>query len=124
MDAALLISSIASASVAAFVTLLSVRWSSRKDLRDKANADDVASDRIIKLVKEQYQLQLENERLKFQAKLQDELARRDETQRREMDEFRESLRADMRREMDEILDTYGCELAPDCADHKPRVTGA
>lgn len=101
---------------------IGVWWILRKDRREVKQADAEARDTLIELLKDQNALALENARLEYENALEKALRENDKRHRQEMDSLRATLTEEMRREIAEALDTYGCEDAPNCDTRKPRRT--
>lgn len=124
MTTAVLIAIIGLASGAVGVAsgLITARYTWRKDRREGNEADDVASDRIIGLLKQANELAIQNERLKYEQKLNDELDKINAHHRQQMNDMRVSLLAEMQRQIREALDEYGCENAANkCPNRRPRI---
>ena len=94
------------------------------DDREREAAADRATDRLVEALKDANTVAIENERLKYENKLYEEITKLKKQHRQQMDEMRMSLIAEMKREValavEAALDLYGCDSAPHCPDRIAR----
>jgi DNA anti-recombination protein RmuC len=93
------------------------------EAREKEAADDRTADRLVELLKEANKLEIENERMKYELKLNDEITKLKQQHKRQMDEMRASIMDEMQRRIQEAFDIYSCENAaadPPCPNRRPR----
>ena len=81
------------------------------DDREREEAADRATDRLVEALKDANTVAIENERLKYENKLYEEITKLKKLHKQQFDEMRASLMAEMQRQIHEALDEYGCELA-------------
>jgi len=143
LEVIIAITAAASAGVGIIGGLVAARYTWRKDRRESAEAeqdrvsasttadrekeaaDDRAADRLVRLLNEANAIAIENERMKYELKLNDEITKVKALHKRQFDEMRTSLMAEMQRQIREALDVYGCELAAvGCKNRRPRMHAA
>ena len=109
--------------------LVTARYTWNKDRResaqtdiDKAQADDKATDRVIDLLTQANELAIQNERMKYEQKLREEIGKMSRAHRKSLDDMRVSIAAETQRAIREALDVYGCEnAAQGCPTRTPRI---
>ncbi len=113
-------------------TLVAARYTWRKDKRETADDDreadaaaDRAADRLVGLLKDANKIEIENERMKYELKLNDAISKLKQQHKHQLDEMRTSLVAEMQRQIEEAFDVYGCEAAATgCENRVARVRPA
>ena len=95
------------------------------DDREREEAADRATDRLVEALRDANSVTIENERLKYENMLYVELNKLKAQHKKQLDEMRASLVAEMERRISEALDVYGCEnAAAGCTNRKPRTYAA
>lgn len=80
---------------------------------ERNEAERTEADRLIEQIERRYELALANAELEYTNKLEEAKLR-----------IREEVREEVERQFLRWFDAYGCDLAPDCGDHKPHTRPA